>query len=88
MGGGGGILGGVTEFLFGKPKVPDIPTPEAPAVQSPITKQDTGAIVKIGAQDDDPRNTRTSGGTSTSGGTRTAATKKRSSTLGGFGKPW
>lgn len=80
MGGGGGILGGVGEFIFGKAKVPDVPTPEAPAVQSPITKQDTGAIVKIGAQDD-PRNTRTSG-------TRTAATRKRSSTLGGFGKLW
>lgn len=81
MGGGGGILGGITKFIFGETKVPDVPTPEAPAVQSPITKQDTGAIVKIGAQDD-TRNTRTSGGT------RTAATRKRSSTLGGFGKLW
>lgn len=81
MGGGGGILSGITKFIFGETKVPDVPMPVAPAVQSPITKQDTGAIVKIGTQDD-TRNTRTSGGT------RTVATRKRSSTLGGFGKFW
>ena len=51
MGGGGGILGGVTSLLFGKPKTPNIPVPEAPAPPAPAAKTDTGAIIQTGAQD-------------------------------------
>ena len=51
MGGGGGLLGGVTSLLFGKPKTPKIPVPETPAPPAPTAKTDTGAIIQTGAQD-------------------------------------
>ena len=51
MGGGGGLLGGVTSLLFGKPKTPNIPVPKSPAPPAPTAKTDTGAIIQTGAQD-------------------------------------
>ena len=78
MGGGGGILSGVTEMLFGKPKEPNIPVPEAPAPPAPAAKQDTGAIIQTGALDGaDDRLRRSAGGA--------AGAQRRSSTLGSLG---
>lgn len=75
MGGGGGLLGGVTSLLFGKPKTPTIPVPEAPAPPAPTAKTDTGAIIQTGAQDN--ANDRLS--RSTAGA---AGAQARASTLG------
>jgi len=56
MGGGSGFLGlGAPEL----PKAPKIPDPVIPAVPAPMTKQDTGAIVKTGGDSaEDIRNRR------------------------------
>lgn len=79
MGGGGGILGDVTSFLFGKPAKPtEPPLPEAPAPPAPTAKTDTGAIIQTGALDstDDRVSGRISG----------SSAIRRSSTLGSLGK--
>ena len=75
MGGGGGLLGGVTSLLFGKPKTPTIPVPESPAPPAPTAKTDTGAIIQTGAQDNaDDRLHRSNAGA--------AGAQARASTLG------
>ena len=82
MGGGGGILGSITELLFGKTKNPtvSIPVPEVAAPPAPVVKQDTGAIIQTGAPD--PADDRVS-----RAGTR-GSVARRSSTLDGFGQGW
>lgn len=80
MGGGGGIIGSilnpVTDLLFGRPEQPEmpkIPEVETPAAPAPSRKQDTGAIVKTGADAaQDVKNQRVSGRTSGSSGSSTA----------------
>lgn len=85
MGKGGGILSPITDLLFGRPeqpKVPEIPEPAVPAAPAPSRKQDTGAIVKTGADAaNDIRNQRVSGRTSgsSSRGARSLGTLGRSS---------
>lgn len=75
MGGGGGILSGVTSLLFGKAKDPVIPAAEAPAPPAPTAKTDTGAIIQTGAQDTaNDRLTRNTAGA--------AGAQARASTLG------
>lgn len=74
MSGGGGILSPITDILFGRPEQPEmpkIPDPVVPAAPAPSRKQDTGAIVKTGADSaNDIRNQRVSGGRSGSRGSR------------------
>lgn len=85
MGGGGGLLSPITDVLFGRPKQPDmpsIPEPATPAAPAPSRKQDTGAIVKTGADAaNDIRNQRVSGRSSgsSSRGARSLGTLGRSS---------
>lgn len=78
MSGGGGILSPITDLLFGRPEQPDMPTipePAVPAAPAPSRKQDTGAIVKTGADSAaDIRNQRVSGGRSSSSSSRSART--------------
>lgn len=74
----GGILSPITDILFGKaesPSMPDIPDPVVPAAPAPSRKQDTGAIVKTGADAaEDIRNQRASGKRSTASSSRTTST--------------
>lgn len=71
MGGGGGILSPITDLLFGRPEQPEmpkIPDPVVPAAPAPSRKQDTGAVVKTGADAAaDVKNRRVSGSSSGSG---------------------
>lgn len=86
-GGGGGILGGIlnpiTDVLFGRveqPDMPDIPDPVTPAAPAPSRKQDTGAIVKTGADAaENIKNQRVSGRTS---GSSSSSAARSLGTLG------
>ena len=77
-GGGGGIIGGISSLLFGKPEnnAPEMPKVEAPAPPAPSRKQDTGAIVKVGD----------SGSTDRLSGNGTGGVRRKSgSSLGNLG---
>lgn len=85
-GGGGGILGPITDLLFGRPEQPEmpkIPDPVTPAAPAPSRKQDTGALVKTGADAaQDIKNQRVSGrstGSSRSSAARSLGTLGRRS---------
>lgn len=87
MGGNDGLLGSilnpVTDLLFGRPEqpeMPDIPDPVTPAAPAPGRKQDTGAVVKTGADAaQDVKNQRVSG---TSSGSSRSGTSSSLGTLG------
>lgn len=83
MGGGGGILSPITDLLFGRPEQPEmpkIPDPVVPAAPAPSRKQDTGAVVKTGADAaQDVKNQRVSG---RSGGSARSSTAGSLGTLG------